>query len=207
MARGDPSRAEALSSRDRKTERVHSRQEQADEDRTLVARFLARRDEPSFSALYDRHAGGMYALGWRLSGSASEAEDLLQEVWIRAAERLGEFRWESSLRTWLCGILVRRWKEVCRARGRRPETVELAEVPGPGGTEGNPGERLDVEAALQALPEGYREIVVLHDVNGYTHAEIAALLGIEEGTSKSQLARGRERLRSLLGDARKKRTS
>jgi len=177
------------------------------EDRDLVARFLARRDEPSFSALYARHAGGVFALGSRLSGSASEAEDLLQEVWIRAAEGLGDFRWESSLRTWLCGILVRRWKEVSRARERRPQTVGLAEDTGSGWAEGNPGERLDLEAAVRALPDGYREVVVLHDVNGYTHAEIAALLQIEEGTSKSQLARGRERLRNLLGDARKKRTS
>ena len=73
--------------------------------------------------------------------------------------------------------------------------------------EGDPGERLDLEAAVRALPDGYREVVVLHDVNGYTHAEIAALLQIEEGTSKSQLARGRERLRNRLGAARKKRTS
>ena len=178
-----------------------------EEDRHLVARFLARRDEPSFSALYARHAGGVFALGSRLSGSASEAEDLLQEVWIRAAERLGEFRWESTLRTWLCGILVRRWKEVCRTRERRPQTVGLSDETGSDQTEGDPGERLDLEAAVRALPDGYREVVVLHDVNGYTHAEIAALLQIEEGTSKSQLARGRERLRNLLGAARKKRTS
>lgn len=185
--------------------RTHETEEE--EDRSLVARFLARRDESSFSALYDRHAGGVFALGSRLSGSASEAEDLLQEVWIRAVERLGDFRWESSLRTWLCGILVRRWKEIRRARERRPLTVGLAADTESGWAEGNPGERLDLEAAVRALPDGYREVVVLHDVNGYTHAEIAALLQIEEGTSKSQLARGRERLRNLLGDARKKRTS
>jgi RNA polymerase sigma-70 factor (ECF subfamily) len=185
--------------------RTHETEEE--EDRDLVARFLARRDEPSFSALYARHAGGVFALGSRLSGSASEAEDLLQEVWIRAAEGLGGFRWESSLRTWLCGILVRRWKEVCRARARRPQTVGLAGETGDGWVEGNPAGRLDLEAAVRALPDGYREVVLLHDVNGYTHAEIAALLQIEEGTSKSQLARGRERLRDLLGDRKKKRTS
>lgn len=156
--------------------------EREKEDRDLVARYLARRDEPSFSALYARHAGGVFALGSRLSGSASEAEDLLQEVWIRAAERLGDFRWESSLRTWLCGILVRRWKEVCRARERRPELVGLVDGHQSERAEGNPGERLDLEAAVRALPDGYREVVVLHDVNGYTHAEIAALLQIEEGT-------------------------
>ena len=157
-----------------------------DKDRRLVERFLSRRDEPSFSALYARHAGAVFALASRLSGSAADGEDILQDVWVRAAERLGAFRWESSLRTWLGGIVVHRWREIERQRRRRPQTEELDGEPSDRGVGDEPAALLDLEAALRSLPEGYREVVVLHDVNDYTHAEIAALLEIEEGTSKSQ---------------------
>ncbi len=177
-----------------------------EEDRRLVRGFLRLRDETSFSALYSRHAGVLFALASRLSGSASDGEDLLQDVWVRAAEGLPAFRWESSLRTWLCGILLRRWREVCRQRGRRLrlETGEFEDEPEARTRALEPGAFLDLESALRGLPDGYREVLVLHDVNGYTHAEIAALLEIEEGTSKSQLARGRRRLREALGAAPKR---
>ena len=196
MARGDPARKKALIRADVSTD--------PDEDRRLVARFLSRRDEPSFSALYSRHAAAVFALASRLSGSAADGEDLLQDVWIRAAQRLAEFRWESSLRTWLCGIVVHRWRETERQRRRRPQTEELTEGLLDGGNGEAPAALLDLEAALRSLPDGYREVVVLHDVNGYTHGEIGALLGIEEGTSRSQLARGRRRLRDFLGAQRQK---
>ncbi len=176
----------------------------SDEDRRLVARFVSGRDERSFSALYARHAGAVFALASRLSGSAADGEDLLQDVWIRAAERLGSFRWESTLRTWLCGIVVHRWREIERQRRRRPQTEELRGEPSDRGEGDAHPPLLDLEAALRSLPDGYREVVVLHDVNGYTHAEIAVLLEIEEGTSKSQLARGRRRLRDFLGAQRQK---
>ena len=168
-------------------------------DRALVSRFLSRRDDASFRAIYARHAPAVFALAARLSGSASDGEDLLQEAWIRAAERLEGFRWESTLRTWLCGIAVNCWREQRRRRG----DAELAPV----ALEGDlpdfaplpAAERADLERAVRALPDGYREVVVLHDVHGYTHDEIAGLLGITAGTSKSQLSRGRRRLREMLG--------
>lgn len=174
-----------------------NRDEMDEPDRSLVRRFVAARDEASFRALYARHAAAMFALALRLSGSASDGEELLQETWLRAALRLEAFRWESSLRTWLCGIAVNCWRELRRGRASAalPEDfVEGAFRPAPGSA----GERIDLERALGALPDGYREVVVLHDVEGYTHGEIAEMLGIDPGTSKSQLSRGRGWLRQRL---------
>ncbi len=177
-------------------------------DRVLVARFLSRRDEASFRAIYARHAPAVFALAARISGSASDGEDLLQEAWIRAVERLEGFRWESTLRTWLCGIAVNCWRELRRRRLNGLEAVfvepaaaaledDLADdAPLPR------GERIDLERAIAALADGYREVVVLHDVHGYTHHEIAGMLGIEAGTSRSQLFRGRRSLREMLGNRR-----
>jgi RNA polymerase sigma-70 factor (ECF subfamily) len=175
-----------------------NRNERDGPDRSLVRRFVAARDEASFRALYARHAAGVFALALRLSGSVSDGEEVLQETWIRAAARLGAFRWDSSLRTWLCGIAVNCWRELRRARASDPvpeRFVEDALRPAPVPPA---GERIDLERALRALPDGYREVVVLHDVQGYTHGEIAEMLGIDPGTSKSQLSRGRGWLRERL---------
>jgi RNA polymerase sigma-70 factor (ECF subfamily) len=169
-------------------------------DRALVADFLARRDEAAFRRLYAAHAPRLFLFLLRLSGGRrSEAEELLQETWVRAAERLGSFRWESKLATWLHGIAWNARREAFRARG--PIEAPLAEesVAALPGTSGGPGEaRLDLERALRDLPEGYREVLLLHDVEGYTHEEIGVLLGISPGTSKSQLSRGRALLRRRL---------
>lgn len=175
-----------------------------DADRALVRRFLSERDEASFRAIYARHAPTVFALAVRLSGSRSDGEDLLQDAWIRAAERLEGFRWESTLRTWLCGIIVNCWRELARRRVAARPGEALEDSPDREGIA--PGERVDLERAVRALPDGYREVVVLHDVHGYTHEEIAALLAIDAGTSKSQLSRGRRRLRDLLtGEGRAER--
>ena len=165
-------------------------------DRALVSRFLSRRDDASFRDIYARHAGAVYALSARLSGSAADGEDLLQEVWIRAAASLEAFRWESTLRTWLCGIAVNCWRELRRGRGGIALAPELPDLPDEAPVP--EAERVDLERAVRALPDGFREVLVLHDVHGYTHREIAELLGIEEGTSKSQLSRGRRSLREAL---------
>jgi RNA polymerase sigma-70 factor (ECF subfamily) len=169
-------------------------------DRALVADFLARRDETAFRRLYAAHAPRLFLFLLRLSGGRrAEAEELLQETWIRAAERLGAFRWESRLSTWLHGIAWNARRESFRASG--PIEVPLPEdnAAGQPGAAGGAGEtRLDLERALRDLPEGYREILLMHDVEGYTHEEIGALLGISPGTSKSQLSRARGFLRRRL---------
>ena len=116
----------------------------------------------------------------------------MQETWLRATARLHEFRGDASLRTWLAGFTI----NCCRERWRRrePEAPESAE---PAASEPIV-ERLDLEAAIAALPDGHREVFVLHDLEGFTHEEIAARLGIVPGTSKSQLARARAALRTRM---------
>lgn len=178
------------------------------EDRRLVATFLERRDEPSFVELYRRHTPKLLALSGRLLGGLGRgAEDAVQETWLRAAIGLDRFRWESSLRTWLIGILVRCCREALRARrpGSLGDPLEALEEPlaSAATRSGEPSLplKLDLERALLGLPDGYREVLVLHDVEGHTHEEIATLLEIEAGTSKSQLSRARRRLRERLAPA------
>lgn len=165
----------------------------ADDDAALVREFLARRAEAVFRRLYTRHTPAMFGLAMRLSGGRQdEAEDAVQEAWIRAVERLPAFRGESALRTWLCGITVNCARERLRAAWlSEGEVPESATAPAA-------DERLTVEQLLYRLPAGYRAVLVLHDVEGYTHREIAVLLGIEEGTAKSQLSRARRTMRAWL---------
>ena len=178
-----------------------------DADAALVARFLRRRDEHAFDALYRRHTPRMYGLALRLAaGDEPDAREIVQEAWTRAVSRLDTFRWESRLSSWLCGICANVWRE--HLRRRRPE-VALEALPAPGGLEAALGERrtgvpgfesIDVRRALEKLAPGYRAVIVLHGIYGYSHAEVAEILGISEGTSKSQLLRGRQALRRALHD-------
>jgi RNA polymerase sigma-70 factor, ECF subfamily len=165
------------------------------DDARLIAAFLAERSEEAFFRLYAAHAAGMYALAVRLlgNGDRGRAEDAVQEAWVRAITRLPTFRGDSALRTWLCGIVV----NCCRELMRGPTFVEETD---PTGTAGPPETQIDVERALRSLPGGYRAVLVLHDIEGHTHDEIAGLLGIEAGTSKSQLSRARAALRRMLGE-------
>jgi RNA polymerase sigma factor (sigma-70 family) len=170
-------------------------------DRALVAAFLETADENAFRRLYAAHAPRLYLSLLRLTGGReAEAEDLLQEAWIRAAASLSRFRWQSALSTWLHGIALNAWRET--ARSRRGAVIPLDSV-GEDGPElmaraGDREGRLDLEQAVRRLPDGYREVLVLHDLEGYTHEEIAGLLGVAPGTSKSQLSRARGCLRRWL---------
>ena len=161
-------------------------------DEELLDAFLRDRSDRRFLALYDRHAPGMYALACRLMGTReADAADALQDAWMRAISRLAEFRGESSLRTWLCGFVV----NCCRERFRQPLFEPMADT---FATPERADLAVDLERALQSLADGYRAVIVLHDIEGYTHREISLALGIDEGTSKSQLSRGREALRRRL---------
>jgi RNA polymerase sigma-70 factor (ECF subfamily) len=163
-----------------------------DDDRVLAAAFIERRDERAFRALYARHSPALYGLLCRLVGAA-DAQDVVQETWLRAARGLPGFRWEGALRTWLTGIALNCARELRRAQNpRSPIVPESAPRPT------SIGQRIDLERAVQGIAEGYRAVLLLHDAQGYTHAEIAALLGVEEGTSKSQLSRARRAVRELL---------
>lgn len=165
-----------------------------------MAAFLSRSDEGSFRSLYRAHTPALYGLALRmLGGIGPDAEEAVQSAWIRAAEGLGSFRWESSLRTWLSGITVNCCREI--RRGRRDERG-LPEALPAGGADiplSHPETRLDLQRAVAALSPGYREVLVLHDVEGFTHEEIARMLDIDVGTSKSQLSRARSTLRARLG--------
>lgn len=172
------------------------RAEQED-DRRLVDRVI-RHDQRAFGTLYDRHTTYLYRLALRLTGGReADASDAVHDAWVRATERLASFQWKSQLRTWLAGFVVNAVREQRRAE---PDDVSLddiviaSEVPLGG------FERVDLERALSALAPGFRQVLVLHDVEGYTHEEIGQLLGIEPGTSKSQLSRARAVMRRLLGE-------
>jgi RNA polymerase sigma-70 factor (ECF subfamily) len=176
-----------------------------DQDRSLVTAFIRRRDESAFRQLYRRHTPSLYLLARRLLGGAHSAEDAIQDTWLRASGRLDSFRWESSLRTWLCGIAVNRCREMLKgaegSRGTNPfdsvqEPVYSAR------TFPAPEERIDLEHAISLLPAGSRGVLVLHDIEGRTHVEIAVMLEIDEGTSRSQLFKARHALREILSARR-----
>lgn len=139
----------------------------------------------------------MHGMLRRMLGPA-DAEDALQESWLRAARALGRFRGDSALRTWLTAIAINHARELLRARGRWEEgAAEEAASTGP-------WPPLDLERAVGRLAPGYRLALLLHDAWGYTHEEIAGMLGIEPGTSKSQLSHARRVVRSWLAGGERK---
>lgn len=176
---------------------------------TELADLEQRGDREAFARLYRRHTPALYALAMRLTGgSVADSEDLVQESWIRAVERLGQFERRSTFRTWISGFIVNCYREHVRRRGAHATSIDapaarralLALVERP--ERRSHADPLDVERAIHELPDGYREVIVLHDLSGYTHREIAGLLEIDESTSRSQLARGRARLRDALRGTR-----
>jgi RNA polymerase sigma-70 factor (ECF subfamily) len=170
------------------------------EDRGLVGRYIELRDESSFRELYRRHSPSIFGLVLRLSGyDREEAEDTVQETWVRACRKMGEFRWESSLKTWLCSIAVMRTRERRRSRSRRPEESLDPEDAPPRPPAAHGVVSVDLERAIASLPERYRHVLVLRDIEGYTHDEIGRMLEISPGTSKSQLFRARRAIREFLG--------
>lgn len=173
-------------------------------DQELVKRVLLTGDEQAFRHLYGRHTPRLLGLARNLTvGSALDADDLVQEMWLRAAGRLGGFEWRSSLRTWLSGILMNLVREAHRAASRL-EFLELDDEAAAWPPPPDPADRLELQAALAALGPGQRAVLVLHDVEGYTHEEIADLLDISPGTSKSQLSRARRAVVLFMNNERKK---
>lgn len=166
-------------------------------DRELANLVANQGDEDAFRLLYRRHTPAVYRFVLRLvGGDQQEAEDVIQETWMRAARGLDGFRWQSAFRSWLTGIALNRVREMARKKKRSLVEVEMNwEVPA---LEVDPGDRVDLERALELLPPGFRTVLVLHDVEGFTHQEIGAQLGITDGTSKSQLHGARKAMRRLL---------
>jgi RNA polymerase sigma-70 factor (ECF subfamily) len=171
-------------------------------DRELIGRVLAG-DPGAERALYDAHVDRVFRLVYRMAGDLDRAQDWVQETFIRAFDRLGSFRGESALGTWLCSIAIsvslNGLRQVRRAREREVGLDETAPI-GHQPREADPDLRTRLGAAIDALPDGYRAVFVMHDVEGYTHDEIARMLGVQPGTSKAQLFRARAKLREALAD-------
>lgn len=167
------------------------------DDWTLAAKVAEDGDEAAFRALYDRHTPRLLRFALQVTGGAGRglAEDVVQETWIRAVERLDAFERRSRLATWLHGIALNVAREaIRRAADEGCDPVEIADPARSVDPEG----RIDLERALGRMPEGRRAVLVLHDLQGYTHAEIAETLGIAVGTSKSQLHDARNELERIL---------
>jgi RNA polymerase sigma-70 factor, ECF subfamily len=176
-----------------------------DTDRNAEARLVERcrrGDSGAFEDLYRQHAPRIYGLACRMTGSTSEGEDLLQEVFLLVHRKLGSFKGESSLGTWIYRLATNCCLDFLRSRQHRQQrtTDSLDDVlPVRGsGTATFKIDRLELERAILQLPAGYRAAFVLHDVEGFDHAEVAAQLGIAEGTSKSQVHKARLKMRELL---------
>jgi RNA polymerase sigma-70 factor, ECF subfamily len=170
---------------------------------------LARRcrsgDPGAFEELYRQHAGRLYNLAFRMAGSAQEAEDLLQEVFLHAYRKLGSFRGDSSLGTWLYRLGMNQCLDYLRGRQAKMKTATdsldeegAAELASPMSATPVAVNRLDLERAIARLPEGCRAAFLLHDVEGFEHHEVARILGVSEGTSKSQVHKARMKLRVYL---------
>ncbi len=163
-------------------------------------------DVDAFEELYRAHAGKLYGLATRMVGSRGEAEDLLQEIFLTAYRRLDTFKGDAAVSTWLYRIAVNRCLDHLRSRGAKMAQAMTAldegyAAHGSVDRSSSAVDRVDLERAIARLPDGYRAAFVLHDVEGLQHREIAVLLGVSEGTSKSQVHKARLRLRTLLTPA------
>ncbi len=163
----------------------------APDDRALFRPAFIEGDEAAWRLLYRRHTATLYRLARYLADSDADASDLVHEMWLRASRNASRFEQRSTLRTWLTGILLNCVREWRRAPAREAEVALEDNLPAPDAQLLRGLERIDLERALAALAPGFRSVLLLHDVEGYTHVEIAGLLGIEPGTSKSQLTRAR----------------
>jgi RNA polymerase sigma-70 factor, ECF subfamily len=172
------------------------------EERELIGRVLAG-DPVAERALYDRHVDRVFRLVYRMAGDSDRAQDFTQETFIRAFSRLAEFRGEAALSTWLGSIAISvTLNGLRKVRRRNQREVALDDVIPLGRLSGQaePDLKSRLTQAIDDLPDGYRVVFVMHDVEGYTHEEIAAALGVHTGTSKAQLFRARARLREALAD-------
>jgi RNA polymerase sigma-70 factor, ECF subfamily len=171
-------------------------------DQELIGRVLAG-DPSAERALYEAHVDRVFRLVYRIAGDPDRAQDYTQETFIRAFARLADFRGEAALSTWLGSIAIsitlNGLRKVTRLLAREVDLDE-ALTAGKGATAADPDLKDRLAQAIDDLPDGYRTVFVMHDVEGYTHEEIAGSLGVHPGTSKAQLFRARARLREALAD-------
>ncbi|UCD57229.1 MAG: sigma-70 family RNA polymerase sigma factor [Candidatus Hydrogenedentota bacterium] len=179
---------------------MNTRQATVETDRDLVQSILDRGDERAFRELYRRHTPRLLGFVSRLLAEANpEDEDVVQETWIRACERFGQFQWRSTFSTWLLGIGLNVARDRLRRSGRS-QTVPAERFSGSPGPATSHESRIDLERAIQMLPDDYRMVLVLHDIEGMNHHEIAERLEIPVGTTKSRLFRARRMIREWLSE-------
>ena len=156
----------------------------------------------NFEEIYRQQAPRIYSLACRMAGSPEDGEDLLQEIFLQAYRKLDSFKGDSSIGTWLYRLALNHCLDYVRSRqakmSKLTESLDAESAMEPVGRRDTPIARLDLDRALERLPDGCREAFVLHDVEGLDHKEVAERLGIAEGTSKSQVFKARLKLRALL---------
>jgi RNA polymerase sigma-70 factor, ECF subfamily len=172
------------------------------EEHELIGRVLAG-DPSAERALYDAHVDRVFRLVYRMAGDLDRAQDYTQETFIRGFQRLGDFRGEAALSTWLGSIAIsvtlNGLRKVRRLHEREVALDDMVPL-GRASREAEPDLKARLAQAIDDLPDGYRVVFLMHDVEGYTHEEIASSLGVHPGTSKAQLFRARARLRTALAD-------
>jgi RNA polymerase sigma-70 factor, ECF subfamily len=174
-------------------------------DLDLAAR-CQRGDVDAFERLYRDHSGRLYNLAYRMSGTAADAEELVQEMFLLAHRKLATFKGESSIGTWLyrlgANLCVDHLRSSQHRKGQATESLDDdrdrgARLPA-SPTNEMTLTRLALERAIAELPASYRAAFVLHDIEGFGHGEVGEILGIAEGTSKSLVHKARMRLRQYL---------
>ncbi len=177
-------------------------------------RLAQQGDAAAFETIYQLHSRRVYALCLRMSGDPVEAEDLTQEAFLQLFRKIHTFRGESAFSSWMHRLTAN--IVLMRFRKKRPVPVSLEEMTRPDDEKDRPTfeigvpdlrltglfDRINLHAALEQLPQGYKSMFLLHDVHGYEHNEIADMLGCSVGNSKSQLHKARKRLRELLHQVR-----
>lgn len=170
-------------------------------EQLLVAR-ARRGDRDAEYALYREHAARIHRLVFRLCGDEELTRELTQDAFVRAFDRLDDFRGDAAFGTWLHRIAVNLALNARRSIARRArwhgDADDAQQVVAPAAAEADPDLRQSMEAAIESLTAGQREVFVMHALEGYMHVEIAEILGISEGTSKGRLFHARARLRQAL---------
>jgi RNA polymerase sigma-70 factor (ECF subfamily) len=180
------------------------RPEGAERDEDLLRRFLEG-EERAFTTLMQRHENRIFSLALRITGDRTDALDATQDAFISAFKRASSFRGEAAFSTWLYRIGINSCNDLLRRKGRLPiprddeaaEEREAASSPGRS-LEEEVVTRVDLTAALAALPMEYREALAMHDLGGVPYEDIATVTGVAVGTVKSRISRGRQKLAKLL---------
>ncbi|MFQ5705230.1 MAG: RNA polymerase sigma factor [Gemmatimonadales bacterium] len=172
-------------------------------DETRLIEQVRRGEAGAERELYDVHVDRVYRLAYRLTGDSELAQDMTQETFIRAFDKMGQFRGEAAFGTWLrsiaTSVIYNGLRKVKRLR-QREVVLEEAGLLDDGSREAEPDLKEKLSRAIDDLPAKYRMVFVMHDVEGYTHQEISDAMGTRVGTSKAQLFRARAKLREALAE-------